>query len=349
MDKSAIARARGIGIIAVVYGHAAPGYWIPVYLFHMPLFFLLGGLTISRERSWRQVLRFVLVDMLLFAAAATLFYQLVALALDPLVPVYHRFEGLQLSTFTTDILVYTGHHVKFALTAWFLVAYAGATLLTELLIRLVPPRLETRLLPIAAIALLVVGIEVLAPQFRNNPESWYFNQLSQYCVGSAFMLVGYLLQRADRLLKLLFHPVALVATAVAFTAAVILVTPRVPTMVFSDYPLGLGLFVLFSTLGVACTLQLAAALKAPVLASLGRASKHVMMHHLFVFALVNFAFVAAGLMTLEQITGVYTKFNLPTTWLVYTTLGVALPWLGIGLWHRLRKPAHPDQAPVTTA
>lgn len=73
-----------------------------------------------------------------------------------------------------------------------------------------------------------------------------------------------------------------------------------------------------------------------------------MMHHLFVFALVNFAFVAAGLMTREQITGVYTKFNLPATWLVYITFGVALPWLGIVLWHRLRKPAHPVQAPVTT-
>ena len=45
MDKAAIARARGLGIIAVVYGHASPGYWIPIYLFHMPLFFVLGGLT----------------------------------------------------------------------------------------------------------------------------------------------------------------------------------------------------------------------------------------------------------------------------------------------------------------
>lgn len=348
MDKSAVARARGIGIIAVVYGHAAPGYWIPVYLFHMPLFFLLGGLTMNRERSWRQVLRFVLVDLLLFTAAATFVYQLVALALDPLVPIYHRFDGLHPSIFTTDILVYNGRAVLFALTAWFLVAYAAATLLTEAIIRLVPPALENRVLPLVAVILLVIGIEVLAPQFVSAPENWYFNPLSQVCVGSAFMLAGYLLQRATRLLQLLFHPVALVVMPLAFTAIVILIQPPVPNMVSSEYPLGLGQFVLCSILGIACTLQLAHALKLNWLVSLGRASKHVMMHHLFVFALVNLAFVAAGLMTLDQITSIYSKFDLPSTWLLYTALGITAPWLGITLWHRLRKAIRPAPTPATT-
>ncbi len=341
MDKETVARARGLGIIAVVYGHASPGYWIPVYLFHMPLFFLLGGLTMRRDRPWRQVVRFIAVDMLLFAAAATLFYQLVALLLDPLVPGYHRFDGLELEHFTTDILVYTGHHVSFALTAWFLVAYAGATLLTELTIRLVPPHLEMRLLPVIALILLVVGVEVLAPEFRSVPENWYFNQLSQFCVGAAFMLAGYLLQRADRLMQLLFHPIALVATALAFTAVVIFMRPPVPNMVFSEYRPGLRLFVLCSAVGIASTLQLGFALKVSWLAALGRASKHVMMHHLFVFALVNFAF--------DQVTGVYSKFDLRSTWLLYTVLGVTLPWLGIALWNRLRRPAPSAAAPATTS
>lgn len=347
MDKQVVARARGLGIIAVVYGHASPGYWIPVYLFHMPLFFLLGGLGMSRDRSWRQIFRFVLVDMLLFAVAATAFYQLVALALDPLVPSYHRFGGFELSYFTTDILVYSGHHVTLALTTWFLVAYAGATLLAELVVRLVPPHLEMRLLPVVAAILLVAGFEVLAPLFRNAREHWYLNQLSQICVGSAFMLAGYLLQRAERLLKLLFHPITLVATVSAFAGIALGVRPSVPSMAFSDYPLGLGLFVLCSSLGIACVLQLAFALKAPALAwlaALGRASKHVMIHHLFIFALINFAFVAAGVMAIDDIVDVYSKFEPRSTWLLYTILGVVLPWLGIAAWKRLSTPA--GQAPA---
>lgn len=347
MDNETIARARGIGIIAVVYGHANPGYWIPVYLFHMPLFFVLGGMTLNRDRPWRRVLRFVLVDMLLFAVAATVFYQLVALALDPLVPGFHRFDGFDLRIFTTDILVLSGHHVALALTSWFLVAYAGATLLSELLIRIVPPPLETWLLPPVAIGLLVLGVEVFAPRFAHVEANWYFNQLSQVSVGSACMLAGYLLQRAAWLRRLLLHPVALVVTATAFAGISLAFRPPLPAMAFSDYPLGLGFLVVCGGLGIACVLQLAFALKGARfvwLAMLGRASKQVMMHHLFVFALVNFAFVAAGLMTLEQITGPYAKFDLRSTWLLYTGLGIVVPWLAVIAWTRLNRPARPASA-----
>lgn len=352
MDNETIARARGIGIIAVVYGHANPGYWIPVYLFHMPLFFVLGGMTLSRDRPWRRVLRFVLVDMLLFAVAATIFYQLVALALDPLAPDLHRFDGLDLRIFTTDILVHSGHHVALALTSWFLVAYAGATLLSELVLRIVPPHLENWLLPPVAIGLLVLGVEVFAPRFAHVEANWYFNQLSQVSVGSACMLAGYLLQRANRLRRLLLHPVALVATAAAFAGISLAIRPPLPGMAFSDYPLGLGLLVICSGLGIASVLQLAFSLKGPAfawLARLGRASKHVMMHHLFVFALLNLAFVAAGLMRLEQVTGPYAKFELRSTWLLYTGLGVILPWLALIAWSRLNRRTRPVPAAAGSA
>jgi fucose 4-O-acetylase-like acetyltransferase len=335
VDKAAIAPARGLGIIAVVYGHAAPGYWIPVYLFHMPLFFVLGGLTMSRDRSWLRVLRFVIVDLLLFAVVATFVYQLVGLALAPLVPGYHRFEGLELRYFTSDILLYSGHHVPFVLTSWFLIAYAGSTLVSELVIRLVPERLETWVLPFVAVVLLVLGVEVLAPRLDQNGEGWYFNQLSQISVGSAFMLAGYLLARADRLLRLLLHPAALVVTVFAFAGVIVTLRPPAFYMVFSQYPRDLALFVLCSVLGIVCVLQLAFALKAPWLASIGRASKQVMIHHLFVFALVNFGFVGVGLMTFGEITDVYSKYQLGSTWWLYTILGVVLPWVSVVAWGRM--------------
>ena len=60
--------AKAFGIILVSFGHIRNGdgesVWLPaldstidaIYLFHMPLFFILGGLTFSAKRSFRQFL-----------------------------------------------------------------------------------------------------------------------------------------------------------------------------------------------------------------------------------------------------------------------------------------------------
>lgn len=60
--------ARGVGIVLVSFGHLRNGdgqsVWLPaldpligvIYLFHMPLFFLLGGVTFSRRGGWRSFL-----------------------------------------------------------------------------------------------------------------------------------------------------------------------------------------------------------------------------------------------------------------------------------------------------
>lgn len=61
--------AKGIGIILVSFGHIRNGdgqsVWLPaldtpiniIYLFHMPLFFFLGGLTFSSRRQFPDFLK----------------------------------------------------------------------------------------------------------------------------------------------------------------------------------------------------------------------------------------------------------------------------------------------------
>lgn len=61
--------AKGIGIILVSFGHIRNGdgqsVWLPaldtpiniIYLFHMPLFFFLGGLTVSSRRQFPDFLK----------------------------------------------------------------------------------------------------------------------------------------------------------------------------------------------------------------------------------------------------------------------------------------------------
>ncbi|MBL8592871.1 MAG: hypothetical protein JNK01_09310, partial [Devosia sp.] len=50
---------------------------------------------------------------------------------------------------------------------------------------------------------------------------------------------------------------------------------------------------------------------------------------------VNFGFVGVGLMTFGEITDVYSKYQLGSTWWLYTILGVVLPWVGVVAWGRM--------------
>ena len=48
--------AKGIGIILVVYGHLVNPIHREIFLFHMPLFFLLSGYFFSTEKGWTTFL-----------------------------------------------------------------------------------------------------------------------------------------------------------------------------------------------------------------------------------------------------------------------------------------------------
>ena len=200
----------------MVYGHVNPGLGLAVGLFHMPLFFFLGGLTLSPERPIKKVARFVLVDTLLFAVAATFFYSIVAAALEPLGLKFRYFSDWSPTHFTVDILRHASHHVGFAITTWFLVAYAGAVVVAELATRTIRLKHGT-LLVLTALAVLMFyfGVRIIAPLYTK--DAWYWNWVSQVSVGGAFMIAGYVAMRSGRLTTL--------TTSVAWVAVTYLSDP----------------------------------------------------------------------------------------------------------------------------
>jgi fucose 4-O-acetylase-like acetyltransferase len=339
MTQTAIYKARALGIIAVVYGHVHPGLGLEVGLFHMPLFFFLGGLTLSPERSIKKVARFVLVDMLFFAVAATFFYSILAAALEPLGLKFRLFSDWSPAHFTVDMLRHTSHHVQFALTAWFLVAYAGAVVVAELATRTIRLKHGT-LLVLTALAVLMFyfGVRIIAPLYTK--EAWYWNWVSQVSVGGAFMIAGYVAMRSGRLITLTTSVAWVAFTYLSFWYIAKATNAVAMGMVFSKYPMGL-LHGVLAVLGILGTLQLAALLdKAPsawFLDRIGKASKQVMIHHLFVFTLINLAFVALGLMSIAEISGVYSKYRLLLTWPLYLILGTLVPWLAYELFVMMNK------------
>jgi hypothetical protein len=341
-------RARGLAIIAVVFGHVNPGFGPSVQHFQIAAFFFLGGMTMTAARPWLKVARFVAVDLLVYAAASTLFYAIVTKALIALgVPFPDFGNPLDLRLYTSDLVISNGHRISLALTAWFLVAYASAVLICETLVRVVPRQLHNWVLPVISGLLFWLGVAYLAHDF-DGPGGWKWNAASHAAVGSALMLFGYVFSRVSWRDWIIASQAAMVLTWTAYLWVCTAFRPNpFIGMVFSTYPDGPLITAALNGLGILGLIQLAAVLSGRNfmwLASIGATSKTIMMHHLFVLTLVNLAFVALGLMPLAEVTGPYAKLAIAYTWPIYLGLGVAIPWMfGVG-YKRWR-----SKRPLTTS
>ncbi len=340
MSPSAIMKARALVIIGVVYIHTAPGLGLDTTLFNMPLSFFLGGLVISPQRPVGRVARFILVDLLLYAVAATFLYMLVAAALEPLGLSFRRFTDFSIERFTIDLLRQSSLHVGFALTCWFLIAYAGGLVIAETAVRLNGGPGQSLFLSFLAAALFIIGVAALAPRFTLGGDHWYFNIAAQMLVAGALMLAGYVAMRSTLLARLAERPWLIVVTGLLFWYLTHLNQPDPMAISVSRYPSGWLWTAIYAALGIVGALQLAVLLdRVPAFAfldRLGRASKHVMIHHLFVFTLLNLCFLGLGLMPFDDLRGVFSRYEVAVTWPLYIALGLGVPWLGFELYGRMK-------------
>ncbi len=94
--------ARGIGIIAVLYGHAVSGdsYRHLIYAFHMPLFFFLSGIVFSPRKNsdflpfLRKNFKTIIIPYLLFAFLSYLIWLANRSSLPAVESVYQHFIGV---------------------------------------------------------------------------------------------------------------------------------------------------------------------------------------------------------------------------------------------------------------
>jgi fucose 4-O-acetylase-like acetyltransferase len=324
-DRAWLNLARGIGIMAVVFGHINPGFGPSVGTFHMPLFFFLGGVAMLPERPLAKVAQFVSRDLLQFAVLMSAAYALVGAFLDSQLGTGFNSRPIwDLPLFTTDILVQTAHSAPFALTAWFLVAYAGAILVCQWLLKRAGRYIVTVSLVLGLI-LYVAGVKFLAPHYTHRPDTWYWNVLAQITVGSGFMLLGVAFARFRWPKGLLTSPATLLLVLMGYRAVIWQYRPLDIGMVFSQYPAGVLVGGAAALLGTVGTILLANRLRSrwfEWLGAVGAASKHVMAHHLFFFTVLNLAFVALGWMSIADVQNVYSKLHVRATWPLYLLMGV---------------------------
>lgn len=130
--------AKALGIILVSFGHIRNGdgesVWLPaldstidaIYLFHMPLFFILGGLTFSAKRPFRQFavrkIRTLLIPYYFFSLYF-LAKPIAILAIPSLASAFQTDHNYDLAHQFYDVLI-DGNGL------WFLMAFFVAEIMT---------------------------------------------------------------------------------------------------------------------------------------------------------------------------------------------------------------------------
>ena len=172
-DKS-IDIAKGIGIILVVYGHLACPIKEEIYLFHMPLFFLLSGYFFSIKDSLRDFLvkktKALLLPAILFYILSFL-YSFILSGKDSILYYFHSL----------------GYFLEPNGVIWFLVALYYIFLIcyvTEKYIRL-------NLLKYGIVLIITILGYWLAE------KKIFFLYISQAFIGYIFFYLGYQIKRFD--------------------------------------------------------------------------------------------------------------------------------------------------------
>lgn len=137
--------AKALGIILVSFGHIRNGdgesVWLPaldstidaIYLFHMPLFFILGGLTFSAKRPFRQFLVRKIRTLLIpyyFFSLYFLAKPIAILAIPSLASTFQTDHNYDLAHQFYDVLI-DGNGL------WFLMAFFVAEIMTYGIVKVI--------------------------------------------------------------------------------------------------------------------------------------------------------------------------------------------------------------------
>ncbi|WP_026970280.1 acyltransferase family protein [Aliagarivorans marinus] len=318
--------AKGLGILLVVIGHynwQADAVYTP-YLFHMPLFFILGGLVLRPYADERRWARKWLRSYPLYYVVWYTVIGLITLALT--------------SLFDTRIVLYLGqgwdifamplrgnsHANSLFMIGWFLVSYALVSGAFRIVVSRSRGRINRYYLLLATVVLAYLATEYLAPAFHAE-RLWYRNVLVQLAVGSMYMAFGYALRPwLDKLAS--FNLMASCWIVLATIVALGWVTPL--GMSWSEYPDGFVLHTLSAVLGSVGLLSLCYLLSQAKpqtsLQLLGRYSKDIMTLHLLMFVLLDILFASMGLLQMSYISALHHWVSPKVCWL-YMLVGCVAP------------------------
>lgn len=328
-ESLSIRYVQGICIVAVVLSHypirPLDVFW--PFIFHMPMFFLLGGLLYKRK-SIIKTCKDVAIKHLFYLTYTYVIISLIATFLSS------RY-GINVGRIYPENFIYSFnwaieknfHNNAFFLVAWFLFAYAFVTLLCRVIL-IIPSKL---ILFAIAIVIGYIGMNYIAPLYKET-KIQHFNLLSQIFVGSMFYILGFVFKKHLLSVRSIYIP--LVAVAVLFT----LKSQKLLLgmgMSWSDYHPEFYLHMLSTVLSIVSIFVITNILsdlniRYDFLSDVGKYSKEIMSYHLLSFFTVDWIFYKFGMYDISKAQAL-SHFNTPLYWYCYGIAGVLLPIISFSL------------------
>lgn len=312
---------KAIGIIVVVIGHYTSGFFnvMQPYLYHMPLFFFVGGLTLKNEIVSFNALRKLSKKIIPYIIVTYILTGILAIALS-------KFTGLYFGNpFTTNPLEKNFHNNPLFLVCWFLLAYYLSSIISRLIISVTTEsKFQSITLIIIAVLVGFVALHLCAVKFKETGYQFY-NVSAQSLYGAMFMLLGYSLKKQS---LSMYNPIVAMIMITATGTIISFGLTKQSAMAWSTYPSG---FIMTSVASMICIFvvvifsNILSSRDNYLLKMIGDNSKSIMSWHLSVFAILNVSFLIIGFENEAngKLNNVYNQYSFA----LYVTLGVIVPLL----------------------
>ncbi|WP_320705394.1 acyltransferase family protein [Enterobacter cloacae] len=321
-----ISYMKAIGILVVVIGHYSSSFFsiMQPYLYHMPLFFFVGGITLRREVVTFGAVKKIFMKLAPYMIITYIITGALALAIEHVSGFYYG-DPFYRDPFSTAYLAFEKnmHNNHLFVVAWFLVAYFLASVLSRLVVSLANHyRYHSFVVIIISIIFGLVSVDFISDIYSHN-KAQPLNVLVQTMYGSSIMLLGYALK--DYALKL-FNPIyALIAIAML----IVLIScgyVKQSAMAWSNYPSGYMMSTIGSILCISVIVCIANNLSMNRYAffkEIGDNSLTIMAWHLSIFALITSAFYFFDITNIQngKVVNIYNRFS----FVAYVSLGVIIP------------------------
>lgn len=324
--------ARGLGIIMVVFAHV-PGQPLNTfspYIFHMPLFFFIGGLCFNAEKSYKQISLSVIKKHIPYIVYTYVITGLICLFLWEKYA-FSAGQPFADSLTGTISLAYKNnmHNNQIFLVAWFLIAYSIVSLIYPFLIKFLK---EKKLIIFSTSAILMVAMYKIAGQGPVSPQ--YINISLQVAVGGFFYCSGWIMRNKINTFRNVwaFFLVSIVMIFLTQTGQVVNFS-----MAWGVYPTGLLLQIVGCIAGIYATMFFSnlsqdSSILSKLISDIGIESRVIMSYHLTFFSLLSIYFSV----TLGVTVSMQSPYITPYTWYAYTIIGIMAPYLSIKTFRALR-------------
>lgn len=312
---------KAIGIIVVVIGHYTSGFFnvMQPYLYHMPLFFFVGGLTLKNEIVTFNALRKLSKKIIPYIFVTYILTGILAIALS-------KFTGLYFGDpFTTNPLEKNFHNNPLFLVCWFLLAYYLSSIVSRLIISVATEsKFQSITLIIIAVLVGFVALHLCAVKFKETGYQFY-NVSAQSLYGAMFMLLGYSLKKQS---LSMYNPIVAMIMITATGTIISFGLTKQSAMAWSTYPSG---FIMTSVTSMICIFvvvifsNILSSRENYLLKIIGDNSKSIMSWHLSVFAILNLFFLLIGFENNAngKLSNIYNQYSFA----LYVILGIIVPLL----------------------